>query len=147
VLRACCSPPTLALHALQVSRGGGGALARRMQRAANTLSAQEMRAARCDSSNWQGQRRPTLQRHRVICSPSRQRRMGLGAPKGACWTLNGAAFRCREDAELGERAVVDRAALPTTLEGFKKHPLYVLQRHMPRYSALAPGAKSVGLHR
>ena len=42
---------------------------------------------------------------------------------------------------------MDRAALPTTLEGFKKHPLYVLQRHIPRYSALAPGSKSVGLHR
>lgn len=43
--------------------------------------------------------------------------------------------------------MVDRAALPTTLEGFKKHPLYVLQRHIPRYAALSPGSKSVGLHR
>lgn len=56
-------------------------------------------------------------------------------------------FPYREDAELGEQAVRDRAALPTTLEGFKKHPLYVLQRHIPRYSALAPDTKSVGLHR
>lgn len=83
---------------LKVAPGGDGELARRMNKAAKTLSAQEMRAA-------------------------------------------------REDAELGEKAVVDRSALPTTLEGFKKHPLYVLQRHIPRYSALAPNSKSVGLHR
>jgi Rad4 beta-hairpin domain 1 len=83
-----------------------------------------------------------------------RRRTKLGALRCACCTLDAAqtlkcqpVFRCREDAELGEKAVVDRAALPTTLEGFKKHPLYVLQRHIPRYSALAPGSKSVGLHR
>ena len=53
----------------------------------------------------------------------------------------------REDAELGERAVLDRAALPTTVEGFKRHPTYTLQRHVGRYQALRPGVKSVGLHR
>lgn len=55
--------------------------------------------------------------------------------------------RCREDAELQEKAEADRSMLPSTVEGFKKHPTYVLQRHIGRYVALHPDAKAVGYHR
>ncbi|WIA31781.1 hypothetical protein OEZ86_002653 [Tetradesmus obliquus] len=36
---------------------------------------------------------------------------------------------------------------PSTIEGFKAHPLYVLQRHIPQKQALVPGAAKLGLHK
>ncbi|PSC69590.1 DNA repair complementing XP-C cells-like protein [Micractinium conductrix] len=53
----------------------------------------------------------------------------------------------REDAELAEREQRERATLPHTLEGFKAHQVYVLDRHIPKHQAIRPGAKRQGLHR
>jgi hypothetical protein len=45
-----------------------------------------------------------------------------------------AALRAaREDAELSSRAAQQAAGPPTTVDGFKAHPLYVLQRHITKY--------------
>lgn len=53
----------------------------------------------------------------------------------------------REDAEFRARAMVEKKALPRTIEGFKNHPFYILNRHIGKYQALNPGAQVVGLHR
>ena len=53
----------------------------------------------------------------------------------------------REDRELEERAQRAKQGLPTTLDGFKAHSVYVLERHIGRYQALQPGAKKKGFHR
>jgi xeroderma pigmentosum group C-complementing protein len=53
----------------------------------------------------------------------------------------------REDAELEQAALRQRHMLPKTIEGFKKHPLYVLKRHITKYQGLKPGTAPLGLHR
>ncbi|KAL0052801.1 hypothetical protein WJX82_007986 [Trebouxia sp. C0006] len=53
----------------------------------------------------------------------------------------------REDAELSQRAASERRGLPSNVEGFKHHPVYVLERHIGRYFALKPGTKKAGMHR
>lgn len=53
----------------------------------------------------------------------------------------------REDAELAQQEVKERQSLPKTIDGFKRHKLYVLQRHISKYQGLAPGAAPLGLHR
>lgn len=53
----------------------------------------------------------------------------------------------REEAELASRAAAQAAALPTTIDAFKQHPLYVLERHITKYCALVPGAKPLGAHK
>jgi hypothetical protein len=53
----------------------------------------------------------------------------------------------REDAELQQRELSERHGLPKTIEGFRKHPLYVLERHISRYQSLMPGTAKLGLHR
>jgi hypothetical protein len=61
-----------------------------------------------------------------------------------------AALRAaREDAELSARAAQQAAGPPTTVEGFKGHPLYVLQRHITKYQvgpALETSAVSLVVH-
>lgn len=39
----------------------------------------------------------------------------------------------REDAELEQKVVRERSGLPTTIDGFRCHPLYVLERHITKY--------------
>ncbi|KAL0038560.1 hypothetical protein WJX77_010735 [Trebouxia sp. C0004] len=53
----------------------------------------------------------------------------------------------REDAELNQRAASERRGLPSNVEGFKHHPVYILERHIGRYFALKPGTKKAGMHR
>lgn len=53
----------------------------------------------------------------------------------------------REDAEMEEKVLAERRGLPTSIEGFKHHPLVILQRHITKYQALMPGAPVLGLHR
>ncbi|GFR39968.1 hypothetical protein Agub_g498, partial [Astrephomene gubernaculifera] len=53
----------------------------------------------------------------------------------------------RESAELRQRGAVQLAGLPTSVEGFKGHPAYVLKRHIGKYEALHPGTAPLGLHR
>ncbi|KAK9858829.1 hypothetical protein WJX84_000716 [Apatococcus fuscideae] len=53
----------------------------------------------------------------------------------------------REDAELQQRVTSEKRGMPTTVDGFKVHPVYVLERHIGKYQALAPGTKKSGLHR
>lgn len=53
----------------------------------------------------------------------------------------------REDAELNQRVLAERRGLPTTIDGFKSHPLYILERHIGRYQGLKPSARKAGLHR
>ena len=53
----------------------------------------------------------------------------------------------REDADLAQRAQQAKRGLPTTIDGFKSHPVYVLERHIAKYQALRPEAKKCGLHR
>lgn len=53
----------------------------------------------------------------------------------------------REDAELSQRAASERQGLPSNVEGFKHHPVFVLERHISRYFALKPGTKKAGMHR
>jgi hypothetical protein len=38
----------------------------------------------------------------------------------------------REDEELAAAAARQAAQPPSSIEGFKAHPLYVLQRHIPQ---------------
>lgn len=54
---------------------------------------------------------------------------------------------CREDAELQERVTAEKRGLPNTVDGFKRHPLFILERHITKYQALEPGTKKAGLHR
>ncbi|GIL94232.1 hypothetical protein Vretimale_488 [Volvox reticuliferus] len=61
---------------------------------------------------------------------------------------NGADLRAaREAAELQHRGLSQLQGLPTSIEGFKSHPLYVLKRHIGKYEALRPGTVPLGLHR
>jgi Rad4 beta-hairpin domain 1 len=53
----------------------------------------------------------------------------------------------REEAELEQRALRERAELPKTIEGFKRSTVYLLERHITRYQGLEPGAKRLGLHK
>ncbi|GMH36283.1 hypothetical protein BSKO_04151 [Bryopsis sp. KO-2023] len=53
----------------------------------------------------------------------------------------------REDAELSARATAQQKLVPRTIEEFKKHPVYVLQRHIKKYQSLVPDAVRAGLHR
>lgn len=53
----------------------------------------------------------------------------------------------REDAELAQQEVKERTSLPKTIDGFKRHPVYVLKRHISRYQGLTPGASQLGVHR
>ena len=53
----------------------------------------------------------------------------------------------REDKELQQKAISERHDLPTTIEGFKAHPRFMLHRHISKYQALRPGAKPMGMHR
>ena len=41
----------------------------------------------------------------------------------------------------------ERRGLPSTLEGFKAHEVYVLDRHIGKYQAVRPGAQKCGNHR
>ncbi|GIL45587.1 hypothetical protein Vafri_2789 [Volvox africanus] len=61
---------------------------------------------------------------------------------------SGADLRAaREAAELQHRGLSQLQGLPTSIEGFKSHPLYVLKRHIGKYEALRPGTVPLGLHR
>ncbi|EFJ49372.1 hypothetical protein VOLCADRAFT_89729 [Volvox carteri f. nagariensis] len=53
----------------------------------------------------------------------------------------------REAAELHQRGLSQLQGLPTSIEGFKSHPLYVLKRHIGKYESLRPGTAPLGLHR
>jgi len=65
------------------------------------------------------------------------------APAAGGEGLSGAALRAaREEAELSARAAQQAAGAPTTVEGFKGHPLYVLERHITKYQV---GAHAQGL--
>ncbi|KAK9823314.1 hypothetical protein WJX72_001861 [[Myrmecia] bisecta] len=55
--------------------------------------------------------------------------------------------RKREDEELREKITAEKRALPTTIDGFRRHTAFVLERHISKYQALKPGAKKAGLHR
>lgn len=71
-----------------------------------------------------------------------------GGTSGSGGVLDGATLvDRREDAELAQQEMKDRQGLPKTIESFKRHPLYVLQRHISKYQGLMPGATRLGLHR
>ena len=53
----------------------------------------------------------------------------------------------REDRELELRAASERHTHPTTIEGFKKHAVFILARHIAKYQALHPSAKPAGTHK
>lgn len=53
----------------------------------------------------------------------------------------------REDAELEQAELKQRQKLPQNIEGFRKHPLYVLKRHISKYQGLKTGSAPLGLHR
>jgi hypothetical protein len=52
--------------------------------------------------------------------------------------------REREEAELSSRVTAQAAGLPTTIGGFKGHPLYVLARHVVKYQVGAGGWRGWG---
>jgi hypothetical protein len=56
---------------------------------------------------------------------------GSGSAEGL--SSEAALRAAREEAELAARAAQQAAGPPTTVEGFKGHPLYVLQRHITKY--------------
>ncbi|GLI64108.1 hypothetical protein VaNZ11_007283 [Volvox africanus] len=63
-------------------------------------------------------------------------------------SASGADLRAaREAAELQHRGLSQLQGLPTSIEGFKNHPLYVLKRHIGKYEALRPRTVPLGLHR
>ncbi len=43
----------------------------------------------------------------------------------------------REAAELAHKQQASQAGVPTSIEGFQKHPLYVLKRHITKYQVRA----------
>lgn len=53
----------------------------------------------------------------------------------------------REDEELKLRVASQLQCLPTSIEGFKTHPLYVLKRHLTKYQTLRPGTSLLGTHK
>lgn len=58
-----------------------------------------------------------------------------------------AAMRAkREEAELNHREKAGLAGLPTSIEGFKSHPLYVLKRHIAKYEVLTCMHACMRLH-
>lgn len=56
-------------------------------------------------------------------------------------------MEAREEKELESLALADRRSLPSTVEGFRKHPLFALHRHIGKYQVLRPGSKPLGMHR
>ncbi|CAG9465187.1 unnamed protein product [Pedinophyceae sp. YPF-701] len=78
------------------------------------------------------------------------RRADQAGTKGAAGPSNGRQ-RPGHDAEDAEElkaaAARERVRPPTTIEGFKNHPVYTLQRHILSYQGLRPGAKFQGLHK
>lgn len=84
---------------------------------------------------------------RSLPQPDAPRGWGAGAMQSSAAARAHKLLAAREDAELAQRAQLAQRSLPTTIDGFKSHPLYVLQRHISRYQDLAPGAKACGLHR
>lgn len=66
---------------------------------------------------------------------------------GRACPLQAQLAAAREDAELAQRAQQAKRGLPTTIDGFKSHPTYVLQRHVAKYCTVRPGTKPSGLHR
>lgn len=59
---------------------------------------------------------------------------GAGPATTAAAAATPAALRAaREDAELAHRQLSQLQGLPTSIEGFKAHPLYVLKRHIGKY--------------
>lgn len=70
---------------------------------------------------------------------------GGGAPSSASSVLE--AVGRLEDREISERVTALERCLPSTVEGFKGHALYVLKRHIGKYQGLKEGTRSVGLHR
>ena len=53
----------------------------------------------------------------------------------------------REDQELRLKVSSQMQVLPTSIEGFKTHPLYILKRHLTKYQALRPGSSLLGSHK
>ncbi|GAB4822170.1 hypothetical protein N2152v2_009216 [Parachlorella kessleri] len=78
------------------------------------------------------------------------KQQGLGQQGGEGMETPHEAHRlaaAREDADLAQRAQQAKRGLPTTIDGFKSHPVYVLERHIAKYQGLRPEAKKCGLHR
>ena len=117
ILLPCGQPLTYVIACSE-----GGALKDVTQRYTTSfLSAQKLR----DSQWWEG----TLKQFRPVMKKANP----------IAWA--------REDAELKQRAQRERRGLPTTIEGFKCHPRYVLQRHITKYQSLKPDSSTCGLHR
>ena len=57
------------------------------------------------------------------------------------------AIVAQEERELEERVKMENRTLPSSIEGFKRHPIFVLKRHIGKYQALKPESKIVGSHR
>jgi xeroderma pigmentosum group C-complementing protein len=52
----------------------------------------------------------------------------------------------REEAELATRITAQLAGLPSSIDGFKGHPLYVLGRHVGKYQVGGgTGLRGLGL--
>jgi hypothetical protein len=70
----------------------------------------------------------------AAAGPSGSQAAAGGSGGGAVAEGDSAALRAkREDAELSHREAAHRRGVPNTIEGFKGHSLYVLQRHISKY--------------
>eukprot|EP00891_Asterochloris_glomerata_P007608 jgi/Astpho2/7608/Aster-x0327 len=57
------------------------------------------------------------------------------------------AMAAREDEELRQIQKEHDQVKPSSVDDFRNHPLYILERHLGRYDAVRPGAANQGLHR
>eukprot|EP00955_Chlamydomonas_euryale_P072057 361277-Chlamydomonas_euryale.AAC.2 len=66
---------------------------------------------------------------------------GAGAERPGHSRLSDVAMRARrEDAELRQRVAAAMSNLPTSIDGFKNHPVYVLKRHISKYEVGRAGS-------
>jgi hypothetical protein len=62
-----------------------------------------------------------------------QRAAGVNGSSFAGDVGDAALRAAREDQELSARAAAAAAGAPNNIEGFKSHPLYMLERHIAKY--------------
>jgi xeroderma pigmentosum group C-complementing protein len=62
-------------------------------------------------------------------------------------TFPAISLAAREDDELARRQLAHEHSVPSSMEGFRAHSVYVLERHVPKHQALKPGAQPCGRHR
>ncbi|KXZ44021.1 hypothetical protein GPECTOR_75g745 [Gonium pectorale] len=151
---AAATAAAAAINAVVAGKGGGGG-GGSGGRAGPLLVDARLSHQRGEQDNPLGPH--AARRKGAAAAPAGGAGEGSDAPAGAIASTVGAAAAAaanggdlraaREAAELAQRGLSQLAGLPTSIDGFKSHPMYVLKRHIGKYEALRPGTAPLGLHR